>query len=138
MGLASILAESGSAGSLDPEHVRVHLNGITNVMRFLGIIPGEPLVAGDKRVATGQFIVQAHRGGLVRLNVKIGDVLKEGQEIGDVVDVFGDVVERLQSPAEGVVRIIWTHKVVNSGDAILKCWTTEAAPPFPLTDRFIQ
>jgi hypothetical protein len=37
-----------------------------------------------------------------------------------------------------VVRLIWTHKAVNSGDPVLKCWVTEPAPPFAPTDRFVR
>ncbi len=135
-GVASILAESGSNGGLDPADVRTHVEGIRNVMRLLEMFPGQPHVGKDQLRATGQFIVQAHRGGLVRLGLGIGDEVRAGQEVGDIVDVFGDVVEKLRSPSDGIVRLIWTHKVVNSGDSVFKCWTTEPAPPFPLTDRF--
>ncbi len=135
-GVISMLAECGSAGGLDPADVRTHLNGITNVMRFLKMLPGEPEMGTDRLLATGQFIVQAHRGGMVRLSVQIGDEVRKGQELGAINDVFGDVVEKLYAPEDGIVRIIWTPKVVNSGDSILKCWTVRPAPPFQSTDRF--
>lgn len=126
-GVVSILAECGSAGGLDPADVGIHMNGIANVMRYLKMTQGEPSVPGDRLRATGQFILQARRGGLLRLAVGIGDELKEGQEVGEIHDVFGNVVEKLASPGTGIVRIIWTPKVVNSGDSILKCWTVQAA-----------
>jgi uncharacterized protein len=131
-GVVSILAECGSAGGLDPGDVRVHMNGIASVMRYLKMIPGGPPVQGDRVRATGQFIVQARRGGLVRLSVGIGEELKAGQLIGEIHDVFGNVVETLYSPRDGIVRLIWTPKVVNSGDSILKCWTVEPSGPVTL------
>ena len=72
-GVVSMLAECGSAGGLAPADVRTHVNGITNVMRFLKMIPGEPTMGSDRLLATGQFIVQVRRGGMVRLSVQIGD-----------------------------------------------------------------
>jgi predicted deacylase len=137
-GIASILGECGSAGGLDPADVRTHLHGITNVMRFLQMLPGEPVVPANQLVGVSQFVVQARRGGLLRLAVGIGETLREGQVLGEIWDAFGDVVETLRAPARGVVRIIWTHKAVNSGDAVLKCWVTEPAPPFAPTDRFVH
>jgi hypothetical protein len=137
-GVASILAESGSAGGLDPVDVQNHMHGITNVMRFFKMLPGEPTVQGRRMLAVDQFVVDARRGGLLRLTIAIGDEIKKGQAIAEVCDVFGDVVETIVSPADGIARIIWTHKVVNTGDPIVKCWIAEPAPPFAATDRFVR
>lgn len=137
-GIASILGECGSAGGLDPADVQTHLQGITNVMRLLQMIPGEPAVAPKQLLGVGQFVIQARHGGLLRLSTQIGDEITEGQALGEIWDEFGDVVETLYAPAPGLVRIIWTHKVVNTGDLVLKCWVTEPAPPFPSTDRFAR
>ena len=137
-GVASILAESGSAGGLEPSDVRAHMHGIQNVMRFFKMLPGEPVIHGRRMMAVGQFVVDARRGGLLRLAIGIGDEIKPGQAIAEVCDVFGDVVERIVSPADGIARIIWTHKAVNTGDPIVKCWMVEPAPPFAATDPFVR
>lgn len=137
-GVVSLLAECGGAGTLDPVDVRTHMEGITNVMRFLGMIPGSPVVASGQLRAVGQFVVHARRGGLVHLKVHIGEAIRKGQEIAEICDVFGDVLERISSPADGIARIIWTHKAVNTGDPLVKCWIVEPAPPFPLTDPFVR
>jgi predicted deacylase len=137
-GIASMLAESGSAGGLDPKDVQTHIRGIQNVMRFFKMLPGDPVVHGRRMMAAGQFIVDARRGGLLRLSISIGEEIKKGQEIGEVCDVFGNIVEKVTSPADGIARIIWTHKVVNTGDPIVKCWLVEPAPPFAATDGFVR
>jgi predicted deacylase len=137
-GVVSILGECGSAGTLDPEDVQTHLRGILNVARFLGMIPGNPVIVGDRLRAVGQFTVTARRGGLVHLKIRIGDSLREGQEIAEICDLFGDVVERVRAPADGIARIIWTHKAVNTGEPLVRCWMVETVPPFPLTDRFAR
>lgn len=137
-GVASILAESGSAGGLEPSDVHTHMHGIQNVMRFFKMLSGQPIIHGRRMMAVGQFVVDARRGGLLRLAIGIGDEIKEGQAIAEVCDVFGDVVERIVSPADGIARIIWTHKAVNTGDPIVKCWMLEPAPPFAVTDGFVR
>jgi hypothetical protein len=136
-GIPSILAEAGSAGGLDPAHVQVHLHGIRNVMRFLKMLPGEPVIHGPRMIAKDQFVVTARRGGLLRVAIGIGEVVKQGQLIGEICDVFGEVVERVASPRDGIARIIWTAKAVNTGDPVVRCWVAEEAPPFAATDRFV-
>jgi predicted deacylase len=135
-GIASILGECGSAGGLDPADVETHLRGIGNVMRYLGMLPGQPAVAAKPLQGVAQFVVAAGRGGLLRLAVAVGDEIGEGQVLGEIWDEFGEVIETLRAPARGLIRLVWTHKVVNTGDLVLKCWVTEPAAPFPLTDRF--
>jgi predicted deacylase len=137
-GIASILGECGSDNGLDPVDVQTHVRGITNVMQYLGMLSGTPAVAAHQLVATGQFVVHAQRGGLVRLAAAVGQTVDEGETLGEIWDVFGDVVETVRSPARGIVRLVWTRKVVSSGDPLLKCWITEPVPPFAPTDRFIR
>jgi predicted deacylase len=38
--------------------------------------------------------------------VAAGDAVKEGQEIGTVGDLFGDTVERIVSPVNGVILFL--------------------------------
>jgi uncharacterized protein len=126
-GVVSILAEAGSNGTLEPADVEIHLRGTRNVMRYLGMVPGEPDAAGEQVEPTGQFVVSAQRGGLLRLKIGIGDEIREEQEIAEVCDLFGEVVERIHSPHDGIARLIWTHKAVNTGDPIVKCWIVDRA-----------
>jgi uncharacterized protein len=126
-GVVSILAEAGSNGTLDPADVRIHMRGMNNVMRYLGMIPGEPEVASEHVQPTGQFVVSARRGGLLRLKIGIGEEIAAGQEIAEVCDLFGEVVERIHSPRMGIARLIWAHKAVNTGDPVVKCWVVDRA-----------
>ena len=121
-GIVSILAEAGSNATLDPADVEIHVKGIQNVMRHLGMLPGEPDAVGERVYPVDQFVISTKRGGLLRLKIGIGDRIEEGQEIAEVCNLFGEVVERIQSPRDGIARLIWAHKAVNTGDPVVKCW----------------
>ncbi|MGI8482729.1 MAG: succinylglutamate desuccinylase/aspartoacylase family protein [Thermomicrobiales bacterium] len=125
-GVVSILAESGGNGTLEEADVQVHLDGAHNVLRHLGMIDGSPVI-GPRTNALDRVIVRATRGGLVRLKVQLGDEIKTGQEVAEICNVFGEVVERVKTPGAGIVGLIWAHKVVNTGDPIVRYWITEAA-----------
>jgi predicted deacylase len=126
-GVVSILAEAGSNGTLESTDVEIHMRGMRNVMRYLGMLPGEPDTAGEHVEPTGQFVVSARCGGLLRLKIGIGDEIGEQQEIAEVCNLFGEVIERIHSPHAGIARLIWAHKAVNTGDPIVKCWIVERA-----------
>jgi hypothetical protein len=44
-----------------------------------------------------------------------------------VCNLFGEVIERIHSPHDGIARLIWAHKAVNTGDPIVKCWVIDQA-----------
>lgn len=125
-GVVSILAEAGGDGTLEEEDVRVHVDGAFNVMRALGMIDGVTQ-NGPRVAARDRVVVRARRAGLLRLTTRIGEEITAGQELGEIRDVFGDVVEYVCAPGSGIVGLIWTHKVVNTGDPIVRYWITEPA-----------
>jgi predicted deacylase len=128
-GVVSILAEAGGDGTLEERDVRVHVTGARNVMLALGMIDGTPSVAAAPRpVARDRIVIRAARSGLLRLAAHIGDEIAAGQELGEIRNVFGDVIERVCAPGAGIAGLIWTHKVVNTGDPILRYWITEPSP----------
>ncbi|MDF2772493.1 MAG: hypothetical protein K0S86_1987 [Geminicoccaceae bacterium] len=121
-GVVSIFAESGGNGTLEEVDVRVHLDGIANVMRHLRMIPGDATPPGPRLSARDRKVVRATRAGLLRLRVAIGDEIVAGQEVAEVCNVFGEVVERVQSTGAGIAGLVWAHKVVNTGDPIVRYW----------------
>ncbi len=137
-GIVAMLAESGGNGTLKEADVRVHVDGIRNIMRYLKMIHGDPVVRGPQIRATDRAITRAKRAGLLRLNVKIGDAVAAGQAVGEICDVFGQTVETVRVARAGIAGLVWSHKAVNSGDPVVRCWYTEPAGQFPVTDKFMR
>lgn len=133
-GIVSILAESGGNGTLEEADVLVHVAGIRNIMRFLKMMEGEPHLAGSQLRAVDRAITRATRSGLLRLKAGIGDEISEGQTVAEICDVFGGPVETVRTARAGIAGLVWAHKVVNTGDPIVRCWYTEPAPDFRLPD----
>lgn len=134
-GIVALFAEAGGNGTLEEADVRVHLDGIENVVRYLGIVDGEPRFPGTRSRGTRRFVMRATRAGLLRLKVRIGDEIAQEQEIAEICDLFGQTVEVVRSTGPGRAGLIWAHKVVNAGDPIVRCWATEPAGPFPDNGR---
>jgi hypothetical protein len=126
-GVISLFAESGGNGTLEEADVAVHVTGIRNVLQHLGMIDGDPNPPGPRWKAKDRTVVRATKGGLLRLRVAIGDEVRADQEVAEIVDLFGDVVERVTSTGTGVAGLVWGHKVVHTGDPIFRYWITEPA-----------
>jgi uncharacterized protein len=123
-GIVAIFAESGGNGTLEEADVQAHLDGIRNVMRYLRMIDGEPAQVGPRLAARDRTVVRARRAGLVRLKVQIGDEIEQGQELAEICNVFGEVVERVRADGSGIAGLVWAHKVVHTGDPIVRYWIT--------------
>lgn len=132
-GVVSILAECGGNGTLEEADVQTHVRGVQRIMHHLGMLDGDAAadaVSGGPRryvAARDRIVVRAARSGLLRLGVQIGDEITPGQELGAIRNVFGEVVEVVRAPGAGTVGLIWAHKVVNTGDPVVRYWITEPA-----------
>jgi predicted deacylase len=124
-GVVSIIADSGGHRTLQDADVRVHVDGIMNVMRYLRLVDGTAPAPGRRLVARDRTVVRATRAGLLRLQVAIGDEIAAGQVVAEVCNVFGDVVERVTAQGSGIAGLVWAHKVVNTGDPIVRYWIAE-------------
>jgi uncharacterized protein len=114
-GVPSILAEAGGVGQMQEDAVELLVNGVVNVMRHLGMIAGEhphlnPLPnkgeEGSATVLTKFEWIYTKCTGVWYPKVAAGDVVKEGEQIGTVKDLFGDTLENLVSPLNGVILFL--------------------------------
>jgi predicted deacylase len=114
-GIPAILAEAGEVGQMQEEAVELLCRGVTNVMRHLGMIAGEhphlnPLPNkgedGSVTVLTKFEWIYTKCTGVWYRKVAPGDTVKQGEQIGTVGDLFGDNLENVNSPVNGVVLFL--------------------------------
>jgi predicted deacylase len=124
-GIPAIVPELGGAGYFDEEIVRLVVRGLKNIMVDMGMVNGEVELperqtvlkwTADPKVA-GVF---ANRGGVFIPRVKLGDIVKRGEEVGVIYSprTF-QVHERLVAPQDGYVFSVRENPVVNAGDRVL-------------------
>jgi len=95
-------------------------DGLLNVMRHLKMISGEEIKVDkiqyvtykreqrpDGMMSSGGITTQ--RGGFFTSLVEVKDEVKEGQVIGLVKNFFGEVVEEIKSPIDGLVLSRYTE-----------------------------
>jgi predicted deacylase len=118
-GILTISAEVGESRRVSWERVADGVRGIRNVMLAMGMLEGE----AEERVPPRRFskisLVHAEHGGGLHLDVDIGDDVTAGQEIGEIVDVFGDRVERIEASTDGFILRAMRFGSVTTGAEIV-------------------
>lgn len=119
MGKPAILAEAGGQGILDEGSVQTHSKGLTNVLRHLGVLDGEPEVPGKPVKFLESTWLSAEEGGIFYPAVAVGQPVEKGQVVGEFRDWFGEPIARVEAPARGVILFLVTSPAINRGDPIL-------------------
>ena len=135
-GTPAILAEAGGAGQMQEEAVALLVNGVVNVMRHLGMIDDAKFEfqisnsetnSKSKANKTARSAVATtvltkfewlytKSTGVWYPKVAPGDVVNEGEQIGTVGDLFGDTLENVNSPVNGVVLFLTINpSVIENG-----------------------
>ena len=117
LGIPGVFCEVGGEGKIEEDMVNLTLQGIKNVMVHLDMIAGTK-TPFDATVLVGGHVFFAHKAGLHISSVKAGDHLAAGQELGHVINLAGDVVQRFVASEPGVLLNIVTLGVVNPGDML--------------------
>lgn len=118
-GRVSIAAEMGESRRVTEAFVPTGVRGVKNVLKGMDMLPGEPEVPSKQRSFSKITIVHAERGGGLRRHVELGDMVAAGQPIATVVDVFGESVEELASPADGVILRVMLLGAIHSGAEVV-------------------
>jgi predicted deacylase len=112
---AMISTDMGESRRVSAHLVPMGVRGIHNVMRVLGMEDGAPELDGPPRRFSTITVVHASRGGGLRLSVEIGADVRAGQPIGEIVDVFGEVVERVAAPVDAFVLRVMRLASISTG-----------------------
>lgn len=109
--------EVGQGDKLLPELSKALFEGITNVMRYLKMVEGQP--RQKDYIFMERKRIFSNHNGLLYLHVKLGDIVEEGQVIGEVKNIEGDVIETICSPYKGVIPFIIHNPVVHAGERVI-------------------
>jgi hypothetical protein len=117
-GVPAVIAEAGGIGQLEESAVRMLADGARSALRHLGALPGEPIAARSRDV--GDFVwLRCRQAGFWAAAVQTGDEVPEGALLGEVRDLYGDVIEEVRAPAPGVLLFLTTSAAVADDGLLL-------------------
>ncbi|MFN7934430.1 MAG: succinylglutamate desuccinylase/aspartoacylase family protein [Bryobacteraceae bacterium] len=121
-GIPWIYTEMRGAGRVHPDDLAFLRRGLRNALRYLGILPGEaervPVehhLFGDGNVDAS--ISTSNRGFLITDLTPLEEV-SEGQVLGRLVDLTGNLIEQFHAPVSGVIALVHAKPLVDSGEPL--------------------
>lgn len=118
LGVPAIIAEAGGRGLLEPGPIAAHRTGLDRLLRHLGMRDG-PVPPLPVRRMSRFLWLRTGVEGWWEPSVRTGQDVAAGEELGRVSDLFGDVVQTIQSPADGVPVFLTTSPAVTAGGLLL-------------------
>ena len=117
--IPTLTMEIGGEGRC-PEHdvTRMYL-GLTNVATHLGILPGQ-LVCHPGAMKTKLYVRKGHwlrpkHGGSFIPKVQVAEIVSGGDVVAEIRDAFGELVEEILAPTDGVVIGMRTYGTIATG-----------------------
>ena len=127
-GIPAVIAEAGGRGQLEEDAVALLVAGVRNALRRLEMLPGDPAAAeADMRLVQTFAWLRCAQAGWWDAAVSSGDEVAEGRLVGRIRDLWGDVLEELHAPCDGVVLFITTSPAV-AADGLLLGLGADLAP----------
>lgn len=124
-GIPSFTPELGGHSVVSERHREAGVTGTLNVMRALGMLPGEPVENEAAPESPVDFPVRRHWGpftetpGIVRYRVDAGDRIEPGTPVADIVTPHGDVKATVTAEHEGYVVARLEGGVAYENDPLL-------------------
>jgi predicted deacylase len=117
-GVPAFTFEIGEGGRLEPGLIAVGVRCVTNALRHLGMLAGVPEKPA-RTVRVREFIgVRAARGGLLHTEVELGASVARAEVLARILSVYGDELEAITSPADGVFVRSTTLSTVAAGERV--------------------
>jgi len=118
-GIPSVIIEAGGEGKIQKENVEAHFKSVTNILKCLGMIPGEPERAKSHTIVGTADFFYAPTGGLWVSDRRAGDILKKGDLVGTLYDSYGAVRSEVRSTADvGTLLGLRTYGATPSGSSL--------------------
>ena len=126
----TLVVEMGVGMRITKEYCDQLVDGIFNLMKKMGIWEGEakeprvPIISEDPDDVS---YLNAPAAGIFVPSVKHWTHLKEGEEIGRIIDPLkGEVVDKILAPVDGVLFTIRDYPVVDNGSLMGRLLREEA------------
>ena len=118
IGVRAVIAEAGGNGQLTTHAVDLLADGVSNALRQLNILRGEPDPPRSTTIASFEWLYSQPEGFWVS-GVTAGQRVSAGALLGEVRDLYGDVQQHIHAPADGVILFLTTSAAVPANGLLL-------------------
>ena len=117
-GIPCIQPEAGTPYPLREEAVQFHVEGIQNILKYLKILPGEP-ARHQQHVSPRRLKLLSQFNGSWEQHVELDERVKTGQTLGAIKNLYGEPVQTLTTPEDGVISMTRCYYSVKKDELLL-------------------
>lgn len=118
VGIPSFMAECGHSSWIEPKYIDFEVDGLKNVLRYLGVLAGGPEKKPEPVTVTSREILRCKKDGIAIVEVKPQQLVRKGERIARIVNAYGDVVDEIIAKAALYPISLRYEPSVNPGDRI--------------------
>lgn len=125
MGVPTLVAEMGVGHRINNEYCQQLIEGIFNLMTELEVWNDAPVNVRNSIVSTeGQVsFISAAGSGIFVSSINSMGTIGMGTHIGDIIEpITGKVIQRIESPTDGIIFSLREHPVVYKGALIARVY----------------
>jgi len=123
--ISSVIISAGSPRTINLQQCQTLFQGILNFMKAEGILKVHRNKKPENKIKTRiyypdeEVLVRTSTPGMFLKEVKVGNVLKKGQKIGEVRDIYsGKRLEELATPEDGLLITLRQYPIVYEKEPI--------------------
>ncbi|MGD2059517.1 MAG: succinylglutamate desuccinylase/aspartoacylase family protein [Acidimicrobiia bacterium] len=118
-GKTMLLYEAGQAHRFDDEAIEAGVVGVMRTLRSMGMIDARlPRIKPTRLIRRTRWM-RARRGGIVEIEVALGEFVEKGQTVASISDAFGVRPTQVKASETGWVIARSLRPLVNSGDSLV-------------------
>jgi len=117
-GIPAFTFEIGEGGQLEEAMIEEGARCLRNALIGLGMIEGERRLPAATHLMREFLGIRARRGGLLHTLAELGTIVRRGDPLARIVDIFGDTVETVAAPEPGVFVRSTTLSTVSTGERV--------------------
>jgi len=118
IGIPAVIVETGDQGKYDGKLVDKAFTGISNVLKYLKMVEGKVEPKKNYKIVHEMVKIKAKIGGLFVQSVSVGNVVKKGDKLGQVISIDGSLVEDVMATESGLLIESFCNPAVNTGETL--------------------
>jgi len=119
-GIPVLLYEAGEPHRFNKEAIERGVEGVLRVMQELKMIRGHKTKRRPASLMAGKTSwVRARRGGIVRLDVELGQRVSAKQKLGSIGEALPGDDTKIIAPHSGIIIGMTNHPLTNQGDSLV-------------------
>jgi hypothetical protein len=118
-GKSGITIEAGKLGMTDEEDITMILNGAYNTLKHLKIMPGTPERRSEPVWVKEYTIIRSENDGIFYPLVHRGYHVQKDELVGYLTDFFGNTIQEVKSPYDGIVLYIISTPPMSKGEPMI-------------------